>query len=57
VIRYPDDFTLDDVPTCADLRLLSSGGGSELLEWDMDRGSVRVSLDYFWRYASHSDTK
>lgn len=42
VLRYPDDFTTDDVPSCSDLRLFSSGGGSELLEWDMDRACVRV---------------
>ncbi|KAF9459481.1 WD40-repeat-containing domain protein [Collybia nuda] len=44
VIRYPDDFTPNDVPACADLRLFSSGGGSELLEWDMARSSVRRTI-------------
>ncbi|RDB28866.1 U3 small nucleolar RNA-associated protein 4 [Hypsizygus marmoreus] len=44
VIRYPDDLNDDDVPSCSDLRLFSSGGGSELLEWDMDRACVRRTI-------------
>jgi hypothetical protein len=44
VIRHPDDFQPDDVPSCSDLRLFSAGGGSELLEWDMDHASVRVRM-------------
>ncbi|KAG6832228.1 hypothetical protein H0H92_004193 [Tricholoma furcatifolium] len=44
VIRYPDDFKADEVPSCSDLRLFSSGGGSELLEWDMDRGCIRRTI-------------
>ncbi|KAF8078360.1 WD40-repeat-containing domain protein [Lyophyllum atratum] len=44
VIRHPDDFDADDVPSCSDLRLFSSGGGSELLEWDMDRACVRRTI-------------
>lgn len=43
MIRYPDDLNEDDVPSCSDLRLFSSGGGSELLEWDMDCACVQVS--------------
>ena len=31
------------VPSIPDLRLFSSGGGSELLEWDMTKNAVRVS--------------
>ncbi|KAG6885935.1 hypothetical protein C0993_007437 [Termitomyces sp. T159_Od127] len=45
VLRYPDDFTTDDIPTSSDLRLLSSGGGSELLEWDMDRACVKRTVN------------
>ncbi|KAG6866810.1 hypothetical protein C0991_008746 [Blastosporella zonata] len=44
VIRYPDDFGADHIPSCSDLRLFSSGGGSELLEWDMDRACVRRTI-------------
>ncbi|KAJ7932627.1 WD40-repeat-containing domain protein [Mycena leptocephala] len=43
-IRFPDDLTTDTVPSCSELRLFSSGGGSELLEWDMDRGCVRRTI-------------
>ncbi|KAG6902800.1 hypothetical protein C0995_011287 [Termitomyces sp. Mi166 len=43
-LRYPDDLTADDIPSCSDLRLFSSGGGSELLEWDMDRACVRRTI-------------
>lgn len=44
VIRHPDDFQPEDVPFCSDLRLFSAGGGSELLEWDMDQSSVRRTI-------------
>ncbi|KAG6891409.1 hypothetical protein C0992_007188 [Termitomyces sp. T32_za158] len=44
VLRYPDDLNADDIPSCSDLRLLSSGGGSELLEWDMDRARVKRTI-------------
>ncbi|KAF8640615.1 hypothetical protein AX17_000276 [Amanita inopinata Kibby_2008] len=45
VIRYPDDFGPDDVPGSSDLRLFSSGGGSELIEWDMDRSCIRRTIN------------
>lgn len=41
-IRYPDIFPSDMIPSSSDLRLFSSGGGSELLEWDIARNIVRV---------------
>jgi len=44
VLRYPDDLTQEDVPNQSQLRLFSSGGGTELVEWDLDRGCIRVSL-------------
>ena len=47
VIRHPDDLDADDVPSCSDLRLFSSGGGSEVLEWDTHLGHVRVSKILF----------
>ncbi|KAF9229647.1 WD40 repeat-like protein [Gyrodon lividus] len=43
-IRYPDTFPSDNLPSCSDLRLFSSGGGSELLEWDIARSSVRRTI-------------
>ncbi|KAF9014951.1 WD40-repeat-containing domain protein [Cyathus striatus] len=43
-IRYPDDFGPDDVPTSRDLRLFSSGGGSELIEWDLERSCIRRTI-------------
>ncbi|KAF8971560.1 WD40-repeat-containing domain protein [Flammula alnicola] len=44
VIRHPDDFGPDDVPTQSDLRLFSCGGGSELIEWDLERGCIRRTI-------------
>lgn len=32
----------DDVPSVSDLRLFSTGGGSELLEWDIVHATIRV---------------
>ncbi|KAF7339840.1 WD-REPEATS-REGION domain-containing protein [Mycena venus] len=43
-IRHPDDVSADSVPLCSELRLFSSGGGSELLEWDMNRACVRRTI-------------
>ncbi|PPQ90453.1 hypothetical protein CVT25_014971 [Psilocybe cyanescens] len=45
VIRYPDDVGPDDVPVQSDLRLFSSGGGSELIEWDLERGCIRRTIN------------
>ena len=47
VIRHPDDLEPDDVPIQSDLRLFSSGGGSELIEWDLERGCIRVRSTFF----------
>ncbi|KAF7320238.1 WD-REPEATS-REGION domain-containing protein [Mycena kentingensis (nom. inval.)] len=43
-IRHPDLVEADATPSCSDLRLFSSGGGSELVEWDMERGCVRRTI-------------
>ncbi|KAJ7169661.1 WD40-repeat-containing domain protein [Mycena filopes] len=43
-IRHPGDLNKETVPLCSELRLFSSGGGSELLEWDMSRGCVRRTM-------------
>ncbi|KAI0067866.1 WD40 repeat-like protein [Artomyces pyxidatus] len=43
-IRFPHTLAAEDVPSVADLRLFSTGGGSELIEWDMERGSVRRTI-------------
>lgn len=42
-IRYPDDLSEDQVPTLQALRLFSAGGGSDLAEWDIQSGCIRVS--------------
>lgn len=42
IIRHPDDLDTDDTPSISDLRLFSSGGGSELLEWNLERSCVKV---------------
>lgn len=42
VIRYPGDLGAIDVPSISELRLFSSGGGSELLEWNLERSGVKV---------------
>ncbi|KAF5355975.1 hypothetical protein D9756_004245 [Leucocoprinus leucothites] len=44
VIRHPDDFEADDVPSISDLRLFSSGGGSELLEWNLEKSCVKRTI-------------
>jgi len=46
-IRYPDDLDPEEVPKQSDLRLFSSGGGSELVEWDLERGCIRVRIRTF----------
>ncbi|KAJ7225739.1 WD40-repeat-containing domain protein [Mycena pura] len=43
-IRYPDTIATETAPSYSDLRLFSSGGGSELLEWDMDQGRIRRTI-------------
>ncbi|KAF8807204.1 WD40 repeat-like protein [Phlegmacium glaucopus] len=44
VIRHPEDLEEDAVPTLSDLRLFSSGGGRELLEWDLERSCIRRTI-------------
>ena len=48
VIRYPNDVDSEHVPSISDLRLFSSGGGSELLEWNVEKSFIRVG-----KYISH----
>ncbi|KZT21715.1 WD40 repeat-like protein [Neolentinus lepideus HHB14362 ss-1] len=43
-IRYPDLLGRDEVPTVEDLRLFSAGGGSELVEWDLEKGCVKRTI-------------
>ncbi|KAF9073758.1 WD40-repeat-containing domain protein [Rhodocollybia butyracea] len=45
IIREPHTLKEDQVPTVSDLRLFSSGGGSELLEWDMEGSCVRRTIN------------
>ncbi|KAI0343914.1 hypothetical protein BDW22DRAFT_1392002 [Trametopsis cervina] len=42
-LRNPDGPS-DETPPLSDLRLFSAGGGSELAEWDLDRGCIRSTL-------------
>ena len=41
-LRDPENTRPDETPPFSELRLFSSGGGSELIEWDLQRGCVRV---------------
>jgi len=41
-LKRPEDLNEDGIPSLADLRLFSSGGGSQLTEWDMIHGTIRV---------------
>ncbi|KAI0307576.1 WD40 repeat-like protein [Multifurca ochricompacta] len=43
-LKRPHDFQEDDVPSITDLRLFSTGGGSELTEWDMEHTNIRRSI-------------
>ncbi|KAK2462076.1 hypothetical protein APHAL10511_006539 [Amanita phalloides] len=45
IIRHPDELGPNVVPSYSDLRLFSSGGGSELVEWDIDRGCIRRTIN------------
>ncbi|KAK7463831.1 U3 small nucleolar RNA-associated protein [Stygiomarasmius scandens] len=45
IIRHPYLLKREDVPGLGDLRLFSSGGGSELLEWDMERLCIRKTIN------------
>lgn len=51
-LKHPDDLKDDDVPSLTDLRLFSSGGGSELTEWDMVHGAIRVRDNPIFRVRS-----
>ncbi|KAL0950875.1 hypothetical protein HGRIS_007634 [Hohenbuehelia grisea] len=45
VLRDPETIDPERDLTYSDLRLFSSGGGSDLLEWDLERGCVKRSID------------
>ncbi|KIK71282.1 hypothetical protein GYMLUDRAFT_90263 [Collybiopsis luxurians FD-317 M1] len=45
IIREPHTLRQDQVPSLSDLRLFSSGGGSELLEWDMESSCIRRTIN------------
>ncbi|EIW86524.1 WD40 repeat-like protein [Coniophora puteana RWD-64-598 SS2] len=44
VLRYPDAMSPDASPTWSELRLFSSGGGSELVEWDLQKGCIKRTI-------------
>ncbi|KDQ13643.1 hypothetical protein BOTBODRAFT_33349 [Botryobasidium botryosum FD-172 SS1] len=39
-LRYPESLSQPDVPGYSDLRLFSTSGGSDLFEWDLERGTI-----------------
>lgn len=41
-LRHPHLHSHNEVPKLSDLRLFSAGGGSELIEWDLVRGTILV---------------
>lgn len=43
-LKHPIDLRGDDIPSISDLRLFSTGGGSELVEWDMVHATIRRSI-------------
>ncbi|KAK7058269.1 U3 small nucleolar RNA-associated protein [Paramarasmius palmivorus] len=45
ILRDPDTLKYEDVPSIADLRLFSSGGGSDLIEWDMEHLCIRRTIN------------
>ncbi|KAF5384706.1 hypothetical protein D9757_006197 [Collybiopsis confluens] len=45
IISEPHTLKYDQVPLVSDLRLFSSGGGSELLEWDMESSCIRRTIN------------
>ncbi|KAL5518589.1 UTP4 [Sanghuangporus vaninii] len=45
VLRHPHLLAYNEVPTLADLRLFSAGGGSELVEWDIMSGTILRTLN------------
>ncbi|EAU93462.1 U3 small nucleolar RNA-associated protein 4 [Coprinopsis cinerea okayama7 len=45
VIRDPDTLEEDQVPKISELRLFSSGGGSELIEWDIATSRIRQTIN------------
>ncbi|KAL5495652.1 UTP4 [Sanghuangporus weigelae] len=45
ILRYPHLLAYNEVPTLADLRLFSAGGGSELVEWNIVSGTILRTLN------------
>lgn len=52
-LKRSDHLHEDDVPSLSDLRLFSSGGGSELTEWDVVHGTIRVRDNHVFVCAPH----
>ncbi|KAI8995336.1 WD40 repeat-like protein [Trametes punicea] len=42
--RSPRRAAQEEVPSWSNLRLFSAGGGSELVEWDIERGCIKRTL-------------
>lgn len=43
-IKSPEEIASEEVPSWSNLRLFSAGGGSELAEWDIEKGTIRVRI-------------
>ncbi|KAI0824120.1 WD40 repeat-like protein [Trametes gibbosa] len=43
--RSPKKASQEDIPSWSNLRLFSSGGGSELVEWDIEKGCIKRTLN------------
>ncbi|KAH9853178.1 WD40 repeat-like protein [Lenzites betulinus] len=43
--RSPRKAAQEDIPSWSNLRLFSSGGGSELVEWDIEKGCIKRTLN------------
>ncbi|EMD41715.1 hypothetical protein CERSUDRAFT_146940 [Gelatoporia subvermispora B] len=43
-VRYPYRLAEDEVPSTSNLRLFSAGGGSDLVEWDIEQSSIKRTV-------------
>ncbi|KAH9921964.1 WD40 repeat-like protein [Epithele typhae] len=55
--RSPRRAAQEDIPSWSNLRLFSAGGGSELVEWDIEKGCIKRTLSSqggaIWSIASN----
>jgi U3 small nucleolar RNA-associated protein 4 len=41
-LLYPERAKPEEVPRYEDMRMFSAGGGTDILEWDLVSGNVKV---------------